>query len=87
MKARIIEVIDKEYGEEIHRWYDVQYFEREWNWLIMGLLFPVVGWIMIILMKPYKLKWRTEISVDTKKEAKYYLKNKEKYDTIERVVN
>jgi len=81
MKGRIIKVIEKEYGKKITEWYDVQYFKREWDWFIIGLLFPIVGWIMVLLSKPYKLKWRTEVSVDTKKEAKYYLKNRSKYNT------
>ena len=29
-KTRIIEVIDTEYGKEISRWYDVQYFKRDY---------------------------------------------------------
>ena len=86
MKSRIIEIIDKEYGEQTAKWYDVQYFKRDWNSVILWILFPIVGWIAFFTVKPYKIKWRTEVSLGTKKQAEYYLKKEEKAERLYKLV-
>ncbi len=87
MKQRIIEVIDKEYGKEIARWYDIQHFKREYGGIFFGLIIPLVGWAYLITYNPFKLKWRTVNSFDTKEQAEYYLEKGEKYDTIKKAVS
>ncbi len=86
MKTRIIEVVEKEYGKVTARWYDVQEFKRNYVGFLIGFLIPFFGWAALLQYKPLKLKWRIEMSFDTKEQAKYYLMKKEMYETIGREV-
>ncbi len=48
IKTRIIEIIDTEYGEKTRKFYDLQYFKRNWFGVVCCLIIPVYGWLWLL---------------------------------------
>lgn len=94
MKYKIKKITDKSFGKVYRTQYEVMRFGRDTSLISLGIMLPILfafffnsyfflfGWVMLIILNPFKKEWRAIKWFDKYYKALYFIKNDEKeYET------